>query len=145
VRSARAAAVAALGAAVLLMLGGCVAPAVSRPDPAPTPTPTQTFDNPDTGDLVDPVGAIADLTGFRCSSEHGVWGAKGALVNLHRSEQSYYVSVAVIRQAGSTVVGTRSVRVTVKPGVSKTIAFDSIATSRSRGLQCVPRVLRAAA
>lgn len=106
-------------------MAGCAAPAGESPATEASPATT------------DP-GVLSD---FLCAADgEGVWRGKATLQNVGSTANTYTVRFSVVRNSDSGVVAMKEDNFTLEPGGSVDVAFPNIATDRSSGLECVPRV-----
>ena len=118
-------------------MAGCSAPRGEPPETRPAMTPTQSW----TGSTPPPSAGLGVLSDFRCApDENGVWRGKATLRNVGSSPNTYTVQFSVVRTADSQVVGVKKQDFTVEPGESVDVAFPTVATSSSSGLECQPSV-----
>jgi hypothetical protein len=81
------------------------------------------------------------LSGFLSSPDkNGVWRGKARLTNVGTATNTYTVRFSVIRTGSQDVLGMEEDSFTVGPGDSTDVAFATIYTSNSKGLECVARV-----
>ncbi|QSR24237.1 hypothetical protein CFH99_01185 [Nocardioides aromaticivorans] len=99
----------------------------------------------DNGDLTDPVGARADLTGFRCAPKgQRRWTASGTLMNPTDHEARYLVRVSVVVTETSEVIASGERDLAVPAGGSEDFAVGRLRGRTGAGVECVARVVRSA-
>ncbi|GLB67898.1 hypothetical protein AHIS1636_23380 [Arthrobacter mangrovi] len=117
-------------------LAGCSEPRGEPPETRPAMSPSQSW----TGSM-SPSAGLGVLSDFRCApDENGVWRGKATLRNVGSSPNTYTVQFSVVRTADSQVIGVKKQDFTVEPGESVDVAFPTVATSSSSGLECQPSV-----
>lgn len=119
-------------AAALMLATGCSGGPTPASDSAPI-EPTSSY--------TPPQGAISDLTDLECQPDgHGVWSAEGIVSNSSKEQQTYAVTVAVIKAETSEVLGQKDFVVTLEPGKHRRIQASSIYKGEAQSGQCVPVV-----
>ena len=117
-----------------LLLAGCSGPSGGGSTATPTASETPATASPT-------ATTPSALSGFLCSpDENGVWRGKARLTNVGTATNTYTVRFSVIRTGSQDVLGMKEESFTVGPGDSTDVAFASIHTSNSEGLECVVRV-----
>ena len=119
-------------AAAAMLLAGCNGGGSDGNDPASS-QPTSTYSPPE--------GAIRDLSDVECKPDsHGVWSVKGTVSNSSEENQTYEVTVAVVKTKTSEVLGQKDFVVTLEPGKHRTIKASNIYKGAAESAQCVPVV-----
>lgn len=97
----------------------------------------------DTGDLVDPVGAIDALTKVSCVADAaGVWSGRGTLTNEEGVTRTYLVKFAVVRRRTSEVLGSKQKQLTLEAGASAKVKLSGVYRGKAdKQVVCVPRVV----
>jgi hypothetical protein len=147
----------AAAAAVIAAIVGLTACSGGNPNAGPTTAgpPPPSSSAPHTAkptslatepSLADAQGALNDVSGLKCTSNKaGNWSATGTVKNSQSSPQDYAVQISVIVSKTATVQGDAQQTYHLAPGKSAQINFPNFYTNKSKGLQCVPHVIRAAA
>lgn len=137
----------ALGLAVTMGLLAACSDGTEPKDSEPHPAASSESHAPsgDNGDLADPVGARADLTGFRCVPKgQKRWAASGVVVNDTETASDYLIRVSVVVSGTSEVIVSREQDLAVAAGGREKFALKGLRARTGDGVECAVRVVRSA-